>query len=198
MRGAGPDRATRRCARIAAVGTLKPLKAYDTLLEALGLLAAKGKAFELSCAGDGPERADLEALARRLGIAGRVKFLGEISDAPALLATAHLLVHPSKSESMSNTIVEAMAEGLPVIAVAGGRQSGDRRRRASGLLVPPARPDLLADAVGRLLDDPALRRRLGEQGLRYVKDECSEFRVADAYESTIRGLVSLSCNKVNA
>ena len=178
--------------RIAAVGTLKPLKAFDTLLHALGLLAAKGKTFELVLAGDGPERANLEALARRLGLAGRVKFLGEINGAADLLATAHLLVHPSKSESMSNTIVEAMAKGLPVIASPVGGNPEIVEDGRSGLLVPPGRADLLADAVGRLLDDPALRRRLGEQGLRYVKDECSELRVADAYEGAIRGLVSPS------
>ena len=59
---------------IAAVGALKPLKAYDVLLHALGLLAAQGRKFQLLLAGDGPERASLENLAERLGLAKRVQF----------------------------------------------------------------------------------------------------------------------------
>ena len=98
--------------RLAAAGALTRLKAYDVLLTALSLVAKEGRHFELLLAGDGPERAALEALAARLGLRTHVRFLGDIDDVPASLARAHMLVHPSRSEGLSNTVLEGMAEGL--------------------------------------------------------------------------------------
>jgi glycosyltransferase involved in cell wall biosynthesis len=168
--------------RMAAAGSLKPLKAYDVLLHSLGLLAAEGRKFELLLAGDGPERARLQELARRLGLAERVRFFGDVDDLPSLLATAHLFVHPSKSESLSNAILEAMAEGLPVIASPVGGNPEIVADGRSGLLVPPGRPDLLADAIRRLLDDAGLRGRLGEEGLRLVRARCDKSQAVEQYE----------------
>jgi glycosyltransferase involved in cell wall biosynthesis len=189
-----PGRATARepaeTPRIAAVGSLKPLKAYDVLLHSLGLLSAEGRKVELLLAGDGPERTRLKELAERLGLAERVRFLGDVADVPRLLASAHLLVHPSRSESLSNAILEAMAEGLPVIASAVGGNPEIVADGRSGLLVPPNRPDLLAAAIRRLLDDPSLRGQFGEEGLRTVRKHCCQSEAVDHYERAFRGLLS--------
>jgi glycosyltransferase involved in cell wall biosynthesis len=176
--------------RIAAVGCLKPLKAYDVLLHALGLLAAQGQKFQLLLAGGGPERANLQALAERLGLAERVQFLGDVSDVRPWLATAHLFVHPSKSESLSNAILEAMAEGLPVVASSVGGNPEIVADGQTGLLVPPGRSDLLADAVRRLLCNPGLRGRLGAQGLDTVRRRFGAPQAVEQYENAFRRLLA--------
>lgn len=174
--------------RIAAVGSLKKLKAYDVLLRSLGLLADEGRLFELHVAGAGPERPDLERLAARLGLGKRVKFLGEIDDAARLLASAHLFAHPSRTEGLSNAVLEAMGEGLPVIASRVGGNPEVVEEGGTGLLVPPDRPDLLAAALRRLIDDARLRERLGAVGLRAVRERCGKDGIVLRYEEIFRSL----------
>lgn len=176
--------------RIAAAGGLILLKAYDVLLQALGQLAAEGQPFELFLAGDGPERARLEKIAANLGISERVKFLGGIEDVPALLSNAHLLVHPSRSEGLSNTILEGMAEGLPVVATNVGGTPELITDGKTGLLVPPDQPALLADRIRQLLVNPSLRARLGKAGLEQVRDRCSLASITAHYEHIYRSVVS--------
>ena len=138
------------------------------LLRALGLLAAAGNKFELLLAGTGGERTRLEELAHRLAIADRVTFLGEVPDVPGLLATAHLCAHPATSEGLSNTILEAMAEGLPVVACPVGATTEIIEDGRNGLLVPGRSPEALASAMRRLLADSELRGRLGSAALETV------------------------------
>ena len=187
--GRGSPKVSVAATRIVAVGSLKPLKAYDVLLQALAILAKQGKTFELLLAGDGPERASLESLARELAIEDRVTFLGPVDDVPGLIAGAQIVAHPSKSEGLSNTILEAMAEGVPVVATAVGAAPEIIEDGRSGLLVPPGCPESLAASLGRLIDDPDLRDRLGREGLRYVRRECDESQVADGYERLFRRLL---------
>lgn len=174
-----------RAPRIAAVGSLKPLKAYDVLLRALAALAAQGRRFELLLAGGGPERGALEGLAAGLGLGPRVSFLGELDDVSALLASAHLFAHPSRTEGLSNSILEAMGEGLPVVACRVGGNPEIVGEGETGLLVAPDRPDLLAAALGRLLEAPALRERMGAAGLRRVRERCAEESVLRRYEEVL-------------
>lgn len=176
-------------ARIVAAGALKALKSYDVLLRALALLAGEGRSFELILAGDGPQRAGLERLAAELGLRERVRFLGGIDDIPGLLAGAQIFAHPSRSESLSNAILEAMAEGLPVVACRVGGNAEIVADGETGLLVPPDRPDLLAAALRRLLDDPPLRARLGQSGLRAVRESCDESAVVRRYEEVLGALL---------
>ena len=174
--------------RIVAAGALTPLKAYDVLLEALGQLAAQGAAFELHVAGRGPEQARLQSLAAQWHIADRVQFLGEVEDVPALMADAHLMAHPSRSEGLCNAILEAMAEGLPVIASCVGGNPEIVEDGRTGLLVPPGAAGPLAAALQTLLNDPALRGRLGAAGLQRVRQCCDETVVADHYQRILNSL----------
>ena len=144
-----------------AVGALKPLKSYDILLRALSVLAAEGKQFELLLAGKGSDRERLQGLACELGLAECVTFLGEVADVPALLASAHLLVHTAMSEGLGNTVLEAMGEGLPVVATSVGGTPEVIEDGLSGLLIPPGDVPAFVDALRRLLDDAELRRQLG-------------------------------------
>lgn len=171
-----------RLPRIVAAGWLIPLKAYDVLLRALAYVARDGHAFEFVLAGDGPERARLELLARELGLQSRTTFAGDIDDVPDLMASAHLLVHPSRSEGLSNTILETMAEGVPVVATDVGGTKELVKNGETGFLVPADQPALLADRIKRLLGSPELRSRLGQAGLALVRNKYSPSIVAAQYE----------------
>jgi glycosyltransferase involved in cell wall biosynthesis len=174
---------------IVAAGYLVPLKAYDVLLQALGRLAQAGYTFELSLAGDGPERERLQTLADSLGIADRVHLLGEIDTVPDLFASAHLMVHPSLSEGLSNSILEAMAEGLPVIATRADGNLEIVSHEQNGLLVPPSDPAALAEAIERLLTDPDLRCRLGQNGLNMVRQRFGVDRAVRQHEDLYHSLI---------
>ena len=188
--GRGNPGETEGIPRIAAAGDLIPLKGYDVLLRALGQLAANGRAFELLLAGEGPEKPRLQTLAETLGIRNRIKFLGSIEDVPALLSGAHLLVHPSRSEGLSNTILEAMAEGLPVVATSVGGTPELIHDGKTGLLVPSDSAELLTSRISQLLESPRLRVQLGKAGLKSVRKRYSTGNVTAQYETIYRSVVS--------
>src|SRR5271156_974332 len=161
-----------------ALGRLHPNKGFDLLLEAL----AATREVTLWIAGDGPVRPRLERLATRLGIIGRVRFLGWREGVPRLLAAADLLVCPSLHEPLGNVVIEAWSAGLPVVATASDGPAGLIEDEVSGLLVPlPDQPGggprALARAIERLCRDHLLRARLGQTGRRVYEAEFSETAV---------------------
>jgi len=133
--------------------------------------------------GAGPEQASLERLARALGVMDRVRFLGWREDTPALYAAADLFVCPSRIEPLGNVVIEAWAQGLPVVAAnaAGPRQL--IRDGESGLLVPVDDAPALAQAIARVLDDAALRAHLAEGGRRAHAAEFTEDAVVAGYRA---------------
>jgi glycosyltransferase involved in cell wall biosynthesis len=165
------DRALSTPPRLVYAGRLSPEKGVAVLLRALALIGAP---VTLTLAGDGPERAALEADARRLLPAGAVTFAGQL-DREALsrcLGEADVCVQPSRTEGFSKAWLDAMAHGLPVIASdVGAARAVIGADGERGLLVPPGDPSALASAIARLLglaragdrdapvDWPALRRR---------------------------------------
>jgi glycosyltransferase involved in cell wall biosynthesis len=151
-----------------AVGRLVELKGYASLIEGFARLPATLEAH-LAIIGAGPERARLEAVIERLGLVGRVRLLGSQENPWSYMAAADVLVLSSLTEAFPNVLGEAMALGVPVLSTdcgAGVREYLEDGR--CGLLVPPADPGALADGLRRLFTDPALRRRLVEQGRRRV------------------------------
>lgn len=115
--------------------------------------------------------ADLRSRLSASGLSGRVLLPGFVSDIRSLLEHAEMLVHPSHSEGFGLAILEAMALGRPVVATRCGGPEEVVEDGISGLLVPPARPDLLGSAIESLLADESLRLRLGvgavERSLRF-------------------------------
>jgi len=101
---------------VAAAGTFCPVKDYPTILKAFAGLVGAGRRAVLVVAGDGKGRGGVAALAERLGLNGQVRFLGAVGDVREVLRASDAFVHASVSEGMSNAILEAMAEGLPVVA----------------------------------------------------------------------------------
>jgi glycosyltransferase involved in cell wall biosynthesis len=115
-------------------------------------------------AGSGPERANLEAQARKLGLSDRVLFLGYRPDVPDLLACSDLFVLPSLFEGLPLAVLEASAAGKPVIASAIGGNDEIIVHGETGLFVPPADPAALAAAIRTVLSNPQLAQRLGAAG----------------------------------
>jgi glycosyltransferase involved in cell wall biosynthesis len=176
--------------RILAVGSLKPLKGYHDLLQALSILAGHGEAFECILAGDGPERERLQELSVRLKLGSQVSFPGEVEEVPALMAWGDILVHPSHSEGLSNSILEGMASGLPVVATSVGATPEYIEDDHTGLLVPPGQPALLAEKIRLLMTREDLRERLGRTALSRVVERCSPSGVTCQYERVYRSLLS--------
>jgi glycosyltransferase involved in cell wall biosynthesis len=132
-------------------------------------------------AGDGPDRAMLEARASALGLTERVRFLGHRRDVPALLASADLFVLPSLYEGLPLAALEAMAAGVPVIATAIGGTSEIVRDGETGTLVPPGDGAALGVAIARVLADRDAAARLARAARALVQREFS-------VESMVRGV----------
>ena len=160
-----------------ALGRLHPNKGFDVLLKAL----AGAPAVHLWLAGEGEERASLEAQAARLGLGQRVRFLGWREDAGALIAAADMVVCPSRIEPLGNVVIEAWARARPVIATACAGPAALIAHESSGLLVPIDDASALAAALTRLAGDPALKRRLAAAGRLAYESEFTEAAVVAQY-----------------
>ena len=158
---------------VGTVGRLAAVKDQATLLRAFARLceddAGLAKRLRLVLVGDGPEREPLEALAAELGIGERTWFAGDRDEVAELLRLFDLFVLPSLGEGISNTILEAMATGLPVVATEVGGNPELVIPGENGLLVPSADADALAQALLALLRDARRRRTMGEASLARVR-----------------------------
>jgi len=150
---------------IGTVGRLASVKNQQQIIRALAHIFAQcpQRRQQLRCivVGDGPERAALEAEAFARGVAGQIEFRGDCSDIPAQLAQMDVFVLPSLNEGISNTVLEAMASGLPVVATRVGGNPELVQDGVSGILVPVGDAEALGEAIMALLDDPATRRAYG-------------------------------------
>jgi glycosyltransferase involved in cell wall biosynthesis len=176
---------------VGAVGRLLPVKDQQSFLRALGLLARSGLRFTAIIAGDGPLKDELAAVAQAEGLGSRVRLIGERSDVESVLAALDIFVLSSISEGLSNTILEAMASGVPVVATAVGGADELVVHGRTGLLVPSRDEQALAGAIRTLADDPARRAAMGVEGRRRAEEHFSVARMVEAYEDLY---VSLSGN----
>jgi len=171
---------------IISVGRLCSDKAQAGLLIAFSRLAQRHPQAKLRFVGDGPDRAELEALARSLGIDKQTTFLGRLPERETLkeISEAGIFVLPSFWEGLPVAIMEAMALGIPVITsrIAGVPElvvDGE-----NGLLFAPANWEELASQVARLLEDPALGERLAgaaRQSVRKQHDVAESARLLHGY-----------------
>jgi glycosyltransferase involved in cell wall biosynthesis len=154
---------------VLALARLHRRKGIDHLLEA----AARLPGADFLIAGDGPERAALEEQAARLGLGDRVRFLGTRTDVAELLRMSSIFVLPSLAEGLPVSVIEAMAAGRAVVATDIPGTNEIVVDGETGLLVPPGDPHALTGALGRLLDDAALRREMGSAGRERVERDFS-------------------------
>ena len=158
---------------LVTVGTLEPRKNHAYLLEVLHVAALRGHRYTLTIIGDGPERHRLETSVRKLGLAEQVTFLGYRADARALLPGHRLYCHTSTMESFGIVLVEAMAEGLPVLAGAVGGIPEVVCAGKDGAFWPLDDTSAAADALVTLMEDPGTRRRLAAAGQARARAEFS-------------------------
>lgn len=155
-----------------ALGRLSQEKGYDLLLEAWAqaLPARPGSDWKLRLYGDGPDRAELEAQAARLGVADSVIFEGATEQVREALLGGSLFLSASRAEGFPMTLLEALSCGLPCIAfdcapgvreiLRGDEPGGDGTSTVNGVLVTPGNTEAFGYHLGRLMDDVALRREL--------------------------------------
>ena len=146
--------------RVVFLGRVVRAKGVETLVAAAALLRTPG--VQVLLVGDGPDRARVQAAARRLGLSGRLHVTGFVAHdrVPAVLAAADLLVLPSFYEELGTVLIEALQVGLPAVASDVGGIPEVVEHGRTGLLVAPGDPAALAQAIDAVLGDPALRARL--------------------------------------
>ncbi len=153
-----------------AMGRLHRNKAFDVLIRALPRLPGVAAII----AGEGPERAALEALARAEGVADRVLLPGWQRDTAPLLAGCDVLACPSRHEPLGNVVVEAFAAARPVVAAAAAGPLELIRPGEDGLLVPPDDTEALATSLGLVLGNRPFAERLARAGRRRFEAEFAE------------------------
>lgn len=173
---------------IGTVGALRAEKNFGRLLRAFAALPAGLPDIppaRLVVVGDGPERPALEALAARLGIAGRVVFAGHVARPETVLGRFDIFAMSSDTEQMPLGLIEAMAAGLPVVAT----DVGDIRTMVAAenqpLILPRADEPAFAAGLAALLRDPERRRQLGESNRRRVRRDFDETAMIDAYDELL-------------
>jgi len=163
-------------------GRLVFQKGLDVGLRALAMLP-KNLAWEFHLAGDGPQRADLENQARDLGFSGRIVFRGWMRR-EEIAQTMHDMdayLFPSRDEGMPNSVLEAMASGL---AVATTRIAGCEELvvpDVTGFLVPPDKPEPLAEVLAKLIEDEGLRDSMGKAARQRILTDYSWTSAAARY-----------------
>jgi glycosyltransferase involved in cell wall biosynthesis len=171
---------------------LVPRKAHADVIEALALAADRlHRPWTLLCAGrDDGCLANLEEQVRQKGLQNRVRFLGERADVPDLLRASDMGILASHEEGFSNAILESMAAGLPMVVTSVGGNTEAIIDGRSGLVVPPANPPALADAIVRLANDTRMAAALGACARRRVHEHFSNQACVERYEALYNGLLS--------
>ena len=165
---------------VATAARLVVSKGVADLIEGLARVPAPSASLGLLVAGDGPERAALEALAEEK-IGGRVWFLGHLDEMQDFYAAADVFALVSYGESFGLVFVEAASYGLPSVGTDVGGIPEVVLHGRTGFLVPPHDPDRIAAALGFLRDDPVVRGLMGEAARERAQAEFTEGLMADRY-----------------
>jgi sugar transferase (PEP-CTERM/EpsH1 system associated) len=166
---------------IGTVGRLDPVKDQVGLLAAFAAFPDSPSGPRLAIVGEGPCRQALEGEIARLRLTGRAHLCGERRDIPSVLKAFDVFALPSRAEGISNTILEAMATGLPVVATDVGGNPELVEPDVTGRLVPAADPAALEGALRSYVSDPYLRAQHGKAGRERVLQHFSLERMAQAH-----------------
>jgi glycosyltransferase involved in cell wall biosynthesis len=175
---------------IGTVGRLDPVKDQAGLIRAFAQVRSQFPEAVLVIAGDGPCREELRGLVASLQLGENVRLLGERKDIPNVLGAMDVFVLPSIAEGISNTILEAMATGLPVVATRTGGNPELVEDGVTGSLVPVREPGRLAQTLGNYLTDPYLRKAHGLAGRQRAVNEFSLERMANHYRDLYLSLTN--------
>jgi glycosyltransferase involved in cell wall biosynthesis len=174
---------------IVCLGELRPVKAFDVLIEALSILKANGRRVSATIAGEGPDEAALRALTEQFGVADLVSFVG-YRPAREAFALGRMMVIPSRAESLPYVILEAAAAGVPIVSTRVGGVP-EIFGPESDQLIPPDDFGALADALRRALDGPTELRRIAQSVRARVKAEFSLAAMVDGGLAAYREAIAL-------
>jgi glycosyltransferase involved in cell wall biosynthesis len=171
---------------IGAIGRLEPQKGFDVLLRALGEVP---QAFAV-IVGDGEQRNELRALADSLQIQDRVRWIGWRDDRRSYLPWFDVFVLPSRFEGFPLALLEALLAQKAVVATDVGSVAEAVLHDQTGLLVPSEDPRALAHSIARLLEDDALRTRLGQAGRELVRERFTATHMSRSFEGLYEEILS--------
>lgn len=174
-----------------AVQRLAPRKAVEYLIYAMSIVSKENPKVKLLIVGDGPEKARLMELTKKLGINRNVAFKGSVDsqDLPKYYLACDIFVLHSLYEQFGIVLVEAMACGKPVISTKVGAIPDIVENEKTGLLVEPKNPKQLADAILKLANDEKLRKRLGEEGMKKAKEKYDWNIIVEEYLNAYEQLI---------
>jgi glycosyltransferase involved in cell wall biosynthesis len=176
--------------RIGAVANLRPVKGVDVLVEAASLLRQRAPRAVFAVAGEGEQRGDLERQIASHELSDRFKLMGVMRDVPSFLGSVDVAVLPSRSEGMSNALLEYMAAGRAIVAANVGAASELIEDGEHGLLVPADNPQALAEALAALIHEPARAQRLGAAARRRARQRYSRATMVRRFEDYYQGLIA--------
>ncbi len=160
-----------------ALGRLHRNKAFDVLIRAAALIPD----LNVWIAGEGPERENLERLARELGVGARVKFLGWRTDRSSLYKAADVCVYPSREEPFGNVVVEAWSCGVPIVTTASTGPAWLTHPGVDAIVTPVDDPHALAEGIRMVIGDKTLAARLAAAGRERIAHEFSERAIVRRY-----------------
>ncbi|WP_292980616.1 glycosyltransferase family 4 protein [Nitrosomonas sp.] len=165
-------RAAKNDPHIIITRNLEPIYDIASALHAFSQIRSSIPTARLTIAGSGPERSALEHLVTSLGLNKNVRFTGRLDNEmlPTLYQEADVMINPSLVDNMPISILEALASGVPVVSTDVGGIPFLVTHEKNALLVPPARPEILAEAVLRVFDNPPLANHLIEEGIKLVQE----------------------------
>ena len=172
---------------VGTVGRMEPVKDQSNLarafVEALRLEPKARQRMRLVLVGDGTLRSEVQHILEQGGARDRAWLAGERADVPAVLRGLDCFVLPSRAEGVSNTVLEAMASGLPVVATRAGANAELMENGSTGYLVPPLDPASLAERMLELLRQPDLAAAMGRRGRARVVAHFQVSKMVARYES---------------
>ena len=174
------------------VARVEPAKDHDTLLHAMASVRDQTAHLHLAVVGDGRQTERLTALANQLGLGDRVHFTGFRTDAAEWIRTFDFSVLSSVKEGLSNTVIESMAAGKPVIATAVGGNPEVIVEGETGFLLPTREPELFGAAIARMVADPARMRELGDASKMRVESLFSVEKMVDNTSNLYLDLIGQS------
>ena len=188
--------AQENCVVVGTVGRMDPIKNFDVLIDAvkklLDLEPDLREKLRLVLVGDGPMTAEYRRQVARCGLEQITWFAGEREDVPALLRAMDIFVLPSQNEGISNTILEAMAVGVPTIATNVGGNPELIKHEESGILVPPDDIDALAAALSDYAKCPSVRAQHRIAARKRVETKFSLDSMVRSYAELYERLLSTS------
>lgn len=168
---------------VSIAANLRPVKNPNLFIDAVAILANRYQNVVFAIMGDGELRCELERKVKRLGLDNRTLFLGSVPGVASYLRQSHVACLSSRSEGFSNSVVEYMAAGLPVVVPNIGGLAEAVQDGVTGIVVPPNNMTALADGLSRILDmEESQRRQMGELGRRRVEQHFTMERHLKAHQ----------------